>query len=140
MFNPKLTMLALAALPLMPMAAAAHHSAAAYDTSKTVTVQATIEEFDWGAPHSVGTFLVMQPDGTVTRLSAGGGTPSSFDSQGVHARDFKKGTKVTLAYHPLRRGGNAGLIATIIFPDGHKFNDDISGSIAAAPPAATPPK
>ena len=136
----KLTILAVAAWPLLLLPATAHHSAAAYDTSKTITVQATIKEFDWGAPHSIGTFLVMQPDGKVTTLSVGGGTPSAFDSQGVHARDFKKGTKVTLTYHPLRRGGNAGLIATIIFPDGHKFNDDVSGSIAAAPPAGAPPQ
>jgi len=122
------TALAIVA-PLLATSASAHHSFAAYDTSKTITVQATIKEFDWGAPHSSGSFMVMEPNGDVKTVSVVAGAPSSFSSQGFHSHDFKKGVKVTLFYHPLRDGSTSGgSLAGLVLPDGRKYGDTEPGS------------
>ena len=41
----------------------AHHSAAGYDLSKTLSAQATLKEFRWSAPHSAAVFTIKGPDG-----------------------------------------------------------------------------
>ena len=134
MSNSKFSVVLTIVLPLLATTAAAHHSFAAYDTSKTITVQATIREFDWGAPHSSGSFMILQPDGQVKVVSLVAGAPNSFSSQGFHAHDFKPGIKVTLIYHPLRSGGTSGgSLAGIVFPDGRKYGDTGPGSSGASP-------
>jgi len=116
-------------LPLLATTASAHHSFAAYDTSKTITVQATIKEFDWGAPHSSGTFLVMGADGQAKSVSVEAAAPNAFSREGFRAHDFKKGTQVTLIYHPLRTGDTSGgSLAGLVFPDGRKFGTTEPGS------------
>ena len=136
MSNIKFSAVLLIVLPLLATPAAAHHSFAAYDTSKTITVQATIKEFDWGAPHSSGSFMVMGPDGQAKVVSLVAAAPNSFSSQGFRAHDFKPGIKVTLIYHPLRSGStNGGSLAGIVFPDGRKYGDTERGS--GVPPAGS---
>jgi hypothetical protein len=134
MSNLKFPVLLAVVLPLLAAPASAHHSFAAYDTSKTITVQATIKEFDWGAPHSSGSFMIMEPDGQAKTVSVVAGAPISFSSQGFHAHDFKKGLKVTLSYHPLRTGDTSGgSLVGLVFPDGRKYGDTAPGNTAAPP-------
>jgi len=122
MSNLKFPVFLAVVWPLLVPPASAHHSFAAYDISKTITVQATIKEFDWGAPHSSGTFMIMEPDGQAKVVSVEAGAPNSFSSQGFHAHDFKKGIKVTLSYHPLRTGDTGGgSLVGLVFPDGRKY-------------------
>jgi len=129
MSNLKFSAAIAIVVPLLATIASAHHSFAAYDTSKTITVQATIKEFDWGAPHSSGTFLVMQPGGEPKQVSVIAGAPNSFSNQGFRAHDFKKGLTVTLMYHPLRDGSTSGgSLAGIVFPDGRKYGETQPGS------------
>ena len=45
--NPSLMLAALAGFFLAPGAASAHHGEAAYEASKTLTVRATMTEFEW---------------------------------------------------------------------------------------------
>ncbi len=124
---------------LLASTAAAHHSFSAYDMSKIVTVEATIKEFNWGAPHSSGVFLVVGPDQQVHTITVVAPAPNLFVEQGFRARDFKVGDKVTLTYHPLRSGDvNAGSLAAIVFPDGRRFGVK-EVSEGATPGAAGPP-
>jgi hypothetical protein len=129
MSNSKFSFGLAIVLPFLATTAAAHHSFAAYDTSKTITVQATITEFDWGAPHSSGRFLIMGPDGQAKSVSVEAAAPNAFSRQGFRAHDFKKGTQVTLIYHPLRTGDTSGgSLAGLVFPDGRKFGETEPGS------------
>ena len=41
----------------------AHHSGAGYDMSKTLSADATLKEFRWGAPHSQVVFMIKGADG-----------------------------------------------------------------------------
>lgn len=110
--------------------AAAHHSFAAYDMTKNITVEATIKEFNWGAPHSSGVFLAVGPDHQAQTITVVAAAPNTFVAQGFRARDFKAGTKVTLTYHPLRSGdAKGGALASVVFPDGRRFGSKDEAAI-----------
>jgi len=85
----------------------AHHSFNAYDMSKTETV------------------------------SGVSGSPLAFAKQGLAPRDFHRGDKVTVTYHPNTSGGAGGAIATLTLPDGKTYKD--TEAAAAGPPGAPPP-
>jgi Family of unknown function (DUF6152) len=54
-------------LLLLSIPAFAHHGAAAYDTSKTVSVKATITDFQFINPHVLVFFEVRNDDGAVEK-------------------------------------------------------------------------
>jgi hypothetical protein len=102
----------------------AHHSfAAAYDTTKSITVQGTIVQVRLTNPHSW--FFVDVKDantGQVSRWSFEAGTPSGMIRNGFKATEFKTGTPVTIkAFHARDAGQNAGMVQQIIMTDGKTY-------------------
>jgi hypothetical protein len=64
---------------LVPAAAAlAHHSYAAYDQNHVNTVEGTLEDFDWSAPHSSMTVVYLDKTGSEQRVSATTGAPNTI--------------------------------------------------------------
>jgi hypothetical protein len=127
---------AVAAIAAAP--AFAHHSFNAYDMSKTETVSGSIKEFRWGAPHSSMVLIYLDKDGKQQVMSVVSGSPLAFSKQGLAPRDFHRGDKVTVTYHPNTSGGPGGAMATLTLPDGKSYKD--SEAAAAAPGAGpTPP-
>ena len=116
-----------AALPLCLLAiagpAAAHHSAAGYDMAKTLSADATLKEFRWGAPHSAVVFAIKGADGKAQDVTMASATPGAFARQGFKPRDFKVGDKMKITWHPSKSGAVGGTLATITLPDGRKFGD-----------------
>jgi Family of unknown function (DUF6152) len=95
------------------MPAWAHHSfAAAYDTSKQITVQGTIVQVRLTNPHSWFFLDVKDPNtGAVQRWSFEAGTPSGMIRNGFKASEFKTGTVVTIkGYHARDASQNAGML------------------------------
>lgn len=102
----------------------AHHSfAAAYDTTKSVTVQGTIVSVRLTNPHSW--FFVDVKDaatGQVNRWSFEAGTPSGMIRNGFKATEFKTGTAVTIkGFHARDASQNAGMVQQIIMTDGKTY-------------------
>src|SRR6185436_18013978 len=56
--------LACSILTLFAAQAYAHHSAAAFDTQKQVTVAGTVTQYRFGNPHIYVTLQVKRPDGS----------------------------------------------------------------------------
>jgi hypothetical protein len=108
----------LVALPVF-----AHHSFSGYDMKKTETAQATIKEFRWGAPHSMGVFTVKGPKGELQEITAATAAPAMFLKQGFKPRDFKVGDKVEISWHPTRGGSLGGHLSSIKFSDGRIFKE-----------------
>jgi len=127
--------LCVAAIAAAP--AFAHHSFNAYDMSKTETVSGSIKEFRWGAPHSSMVLIYLDKDGKQQVMSVVSGSPLAFAKQGLAPRDFHRGDKVTVTYHPNTSGGPGGAIATLTLPDGKTYKD--SEAAAAGPPGAPAP-
>lgn len=111
--------LAGAAIPAM-----AHHSFAAYDMRSTKEVDGVLREFRWGAPHSSMVVEYKNEKGETVRMSLASGSPLMFSKQGFKPRDFKRGDKVHVVFHPNANGSPGGALASFRLPDGRTFSDD----------------
>lgn len=121
----------LSASALILIAAAgpvsAHHSAAGYDIAKTLSAAATLKEFRWGAPHSAVVFVIKGVDGKPQEVSMASASPASLTRQGFKLRDFKKGDKMEITWHPSKSGAIGGALATMKLADGRTFTDEEFG-------------
>jgi len=132
----------LAAIATAP--AFAHHSFNAYDVSKTESVSGSIKEFRWGAPHSSLVLIYLDKKGKQQTMSVVSGSPLMFSKQGFAPRDFHRGDKVTVTYHPNTSGAAGGALASLTLPNGKTFRDaevaQAAGPGAPAAPAEPPVK
>ncbi|EIZ79724.1 hypothetical protein WSK_1701 [Novosphingobium sp. Rr 2-17] len=119
-------MLGLAATPAL-----AHHSFAAYDMKTLKTASGTLKEFRWGAPHS-SMVVIYKDKGKDAQMSIVSGSPLMFSKKGFAPRDFKRGDKVKVVYHPNANGAPGGALAGLTLSDGRTFSDDEAQR--AAPP------
>ncbi len=113
---------AAACIALSVSPAIAHHSFAAYDMAKTVAAEGTLKEFRWGAPHS-SLVLIYMERGQAKQMSIISGSPLMFARQGLSPRDFKRGDKVKITYHPNSSGQPGGALASLSLPSGKSFSD-----------------
>ncbi len=102
--------------------ATAHHSAAMFDMSKTVTVQGTVKEFQYTNPHSWLQVLVVGPDGKTVEWGFETEGPSTLLRLGIKAKTFKPGDKVTIVAAPMRDGRPAGAWISATKADGMVYH------------------
>lgn len=138
--SPRYSRLVLKMIAVLSMAiavpAAAHHSFALYDMSKTMSAKAVIKDFHWGAPHSSASFVIKDGSGPGRILTLQGAAPARMMRAGFNPKDMHRGMNVEIAWHPLRNGEGGSLMA-IKFPDGRTFKDDEYDFTRENP--ATPP-
>ena len=84
------------ALTVTASSVQAHHSAAMFDMSKTVTLQGTVKEFQYTNPHSWLQVLVANPDGKTVEWGFETEGPSTLLRVGIKSKTFQPGDKVTL--------------------------------------------
>jgi hypothetical protein len=94
---------ACAALLAVSAPVLAHHSAAAFDTQKNVTVTGTIVEYRYTNPHIYLTVDVKKDDGTTQRMEVEAGAASVLNGLGFTKNTLKAGEVVTIAGNPSRR-------------------------------------
>ncbi|EIZ79452.1 hypothetical protein WSK_1962 [Novosphingobium sp. Rr 2-17] len=111
-------------LVMMPTIALAHHSFAAYDMAKTASAEGTIKEFRWGAPHSSLVLIYKDKRGGEAQMSVVSGSPLMFGKKGFAPKDFKRGDKIKITYHPNVNGQPGGALASLTFSTGRTFSDD----------------
>ena len=89
-------------------AAFAHHSAAAFDRTKPVTLDGTVQQFLWDNPHTW--VIVAVPDGKGgTQLWKCEGPPTNMLTRnGWTYRSFRPGDKIHLLLAPYRDGSYGG--------------------------------
>ena len=124
--NSKLCAALLCGLILIGIGAplSAHHSfAAAYDTSKSITVQGTIVNVRLTNPHS-WFFLDVKnaTTGKVDRWAFEAGTPSGMIRNGYKPNELAQGTVVTIVGRPAKDPSqNAGMLVTLTTADGKVY-------------------
>jgi hypothetical protein len=113
------TIVAAFAVPALTVPAFAHHSFAMFDAQKTVTLEGTVNEFEWVNPHSwlrieVNDEKTGRPVIWAIELSS----PSRLITMGMHADSVKPGDAVSVTMHPMRDGTRGGQFIQAVLPGG----------------------
>src|ERR1700744_6528322 len=90
----------------------AHHAFAMFDTSKEVTLDGTIKEFQWTNPHAWVQILVKDASGKEVEWSIEGSSPNNLSRFGWTRNSRKTGDHVQAVVHPMKDGqvGSASLV------------------------------
>src|SRR5437588_6650066 len=83
--------------------ALAHHSAAAYDTQKEVTVTGTVSQYRFGNPHVYMTLQVKKADGSTGAVEVEAGAASVLNPLGFKKDSVAAGDVVTVIGNPGRK-------------------------------------
>ncbi len=115
----KAVLLGTAAAILAVVAPAlAHHSYAAFDRDRQVTLTGVVKEFQWNNPHAWIQIVVVDDRGRATEWGAEGGSPNMMARNGWKRTTLKAGDKVVAVVNPLKDGRPNGALVKITLPDG----------------------
>ena len=93
---------------------AAHHSPAAFETQKTVSLVGTIKEFRWQNPHTWIEILVPDGKGQDVLWAVELTSPTYLVRAGWKSTTLKPGDKVTVVGRPLKSGEPGSAIFTSV--------------------------
>jgi hypothetical protein len=107
----------LAALCALALPAAAHHSFAMFDQKKVMTLEGTVQQFQWTNPHAFIELDVVAP-GRTKRWSIELNSPNNLTRQGWRRSSLTAGDRITIRIAPLRNGHPGGLFLDLRKSDG----------------------
>jgi len=107
-----------------------HHSFAAFDMGKTITLTGVVKEFQWRNPHSWIQMMVKDDSGNAVEWSIETSSPSSLLRQGWKPKILKPGDQITITTHPLRDGRTGGSLITVTLADGTRIGGSPTGDPA----------
>jgi hypothetical protein len=112
---------------LIALNAAAHHSGAMFDDTKSTTIAGTVKSFQWTNPHCWIQILV--PGGqTPTEWSIEMGSPSQLFRGSWKPGTLKVGDKIRVVIRPMRDGTNGGLFVSATRDDGQAIGAPVNGA------------
>jgi hypothetical protein len=114
--------IALVASFLAPKAVLAHHGDAAYETNKTLSLRATVTEFDWTNPHCEVRFDVNGGRGTVQHWTVRALGPLMLSRYGWTKESLKMGQMVTVIFRPAKDGEMTGVLDKVVLADGQELS------------------
>lgn len=117
--------------PLMPSQAAAHHSGAMFESSKSLTLEGTVKEFQWTNPHCWIQVLVRSREGA-DEWAVEMGSPAELFRGGWKPRTLKPGDKIVVTVHPMRDGTHGGLFVSATDAEGRSLGTPRSAPSATA--------
>jgi hypothetical protein len=98
--------------------AEAHHSFAAFDRTKQVTLTGVVREFQWTNPHAWIQIVVTDEQGREIEWGAECGSPNMMARTGWKSTTLQPGDRVTAVVNPLLDGRPNGALVTVTLPDG----------------------
>ena len=105
-------------------ATAAHHSPAAFDRTKRVTLTGTVKDFRWQNPHTWLEVDVPNASGVVETWVVEMTSPTYLVRAGWKSTSVKPGDKVSVVVNPVKAGDvRAGIFIEITLPDGRKLGE-----------------
>jgi hypothetical protein len=122
--------------------AAAHHSYAMFDGSRTVTVIGTMAKLEWTNPHVFIWVWVPDANGEPVLYAFENGSPNVLTRRGWSKNTFAPQEKLAITYWPLADGRTGGHFAVATRVDGSEVRAaggpggdvNASASIPAPPP------
>ena len=101
--------------------ALAHHGAAAYDVSKTVTIKGTVNKWVWSNPHCLLFVDATDDGGQAVHWILETQNPLSMANLGWANDSFKPGDHITLTATPAKNGRPIGIIVDVVLANGSKL-------------------
>lgn len=101
----------------------AHHAVQAqFDVNQTVEKQGKLVKIDWINPHTYMHFDVTEESGT-TRYAIESLGVTGLRRAGIDSKSsFQVGSTFMFVINPSRNGSPTGLLVTLVFPDGRRFD------------------
>lgn len=95
---------AVAGLSLVSVPLLAHHGAASYDTSKTITVTGTVTDYTWANPHVFVQVDAKDDNGNTVHWFIEAQNPATQTNVGWSNNMFKPGDEVAIDCFPAKNG------------------------------------
>jgi hypothetical protein len=111
----------------------AHHSFAAFDRKKEITLSGVVKEVQWNNPHTWIQVTVTDAKGKQTEWGFECGSPNMMSRTGWTRATLKSGDKVTIVANPLKDGRPNAALVRVTLPDGRTL-----GPGDAPPPRRLP--
>jgi hypothetical protein len=99
-----------AMLAMAPGALFAHHGAAAYDMSKSITLDGTVTNLEWNNPHCLLHFDAKNDRGEVQHWTIELYNPLWMSRAGWTRTTLKAGDPITITFHGTKSGAPNGYI------------------------------
>ncbi|MGC1459174.1 MAG: DUF6152 family protein [Steroidobacteraceae bacterium] len=98
--------------------AIAHHSYAAFDTTKEITIKGAVRQFKFENPHCSIIITTIDKDGRTTDWYFEAASVRGLVMKGWRKSTLKPGDTVTLVGHPIRDGRPGASLMRAILADG----------------------
>jgi hypothetical protein len=105
--------LSIIGLLSVPVVTLAHHSAAAYETAKQITVTGTVTEFHFVNPH-VQIYMTAKDEGGTKKWQGELTSPNRLIRTGWNKDIMKPGDSISLTGYPAKDGGNSIRITKVV--------------------------
>ena len=130
---PRAAIAAVGLLLAMASGQAHHAVQAQFDVNKIIEKRGTLVKIDWINPHTYMHFDVTE-DGAVKRYAIESLGILGLRRAGIDSKSsFKVGEPFVFSINPSRDGSATGLLITLIFPDGRRFDVKNTDPTPAAP-------
>ena len=103
-----------AGLLFLPALLMAHHSAAAYESTKQITVTGTVTEFHFVNPHVLIYMTAKDESGTTRNWQGELTSPNRLVRAGWNKDIMKTGDPIVLTGYPAKDGGNSIRITKVV--------------------------
>ena len=101
--------------------ASAHHSFAAFDTTRQITLTGVVKEFQWTNPHCWLHLSVANGEGQAEEWQLEALSPNVLGRLGWKKNSVKPGDKVTVLVNPTRDGSRGGALISLTDANGNKI-------------------
>ena len=117
----------------------AHHSNAAFDLGKEITLKGSVTEWFWANPHCILQLDVKDEQGQVEHWVTEGGNPPGMTNDGWSKTFLKSGDRVTVTVQPAKNGKPFGRLVQIVLPSGKTLSafGGAKGTVARAAAAGS---
>src|SRR5213593_4736958 len=105
----------------VPFLVEAHHSAVMFDSTREITVEGVVKEFQYTNPHSWLLVDVTDKNGKVTTWGFEAEGPSTLQRAGIRPSDLMPGTRLTITGRPMKNGTPAAAWVDAMRADGKRF-------------------
>ena len=109
-----------AALWVAAVPALAHHGAAEYDNTKSISLQGTVTQLQYLNPHALILFTVKDDKGQATEWTAELQSPNLLSRRGWSRSTLKPGDQIIVTGHPVKNGAKAMSGQKVVFTDGRE--------------------
>lgn len=123
---------------MIAVPALAHHSFAAFDMTRTVTLAGTVKEFDWFNPHTAIVVLASDNMGKLKEYRFEGAPPAVLLGSGWTKGTLHFGDHISVEYHPRKDGGRGGTYIAVTLPNGKHLEARGAFFFGANSPESTP--